>query len=187
MTPCAMSWCSSSAGDRRVPVTRQEAPVRGTMVRSVVVVPFDPAWASRAAELIARLRELLGATALRIDHIGSTAVVGMAAKDVLDIQVSVSDLEQATRVLDGPLREDGFVRLPFTHDHVPAGRRDDPRTGRSGFWRRRGHATGDANLHVRLAGSPNERVAVLFATGWSTAAFPSAERVGDEAIDRGRR
>ena len=30
------------------------------------------------------------------------------------------------------------------------------------LWSRRGHAAGDVNLHVRLAGSPNERVALLF-------------------------
>lgn len=138
------------------------ATVRGTMVRSVVVVPFDPAWASRASCLTARLREVLGEAALRVDHIGSTAVERMAAKDVLDIQVSVTDLKQATRAFDAPLRAEGFVRLPHTHDHVPAGRREDPARWQKRFWRRRGHAAGDANLHVRLAGSPNERVALLF-------------------------
>jgi GrpB-like predicted nucleotidyltransferase (UPF0157 family) len=132
------------------------------MVRSAIVVPFDPAWAVRAADLIVRLREILGATALRIDHIGSTAVERMAAKDVLDIQASVTDLEEATRAFDAPLRAEGFVRVPYTRDHIPAGLSDDPRAWQKRFWRRCGHEASDANLHVRLLGSPNERVALPF-------------------------
>jgi dephospho-CoA kinase len=49
-------------------------------------VPYDPRWAQRAVELIARLRDDLGPRAFRIEHIGSTAVPGMAAKDVIDLR-----------------------------------------------------------------------------------------------------
>ena len=78
----------------------------------VVVVPYDPAWPDRATALVARLREVLGPRALRIEHIGSTAIPGMAAKDVIDLQVSVSDLESAAREFDDPLRAEGFRRVP---------------------------------------------------------------------------
>lgn len=128
----------------------------------VVVVPYDPAWPDRATALVARLREVLGLRALRIEHIGSTAIPGMAAKDVIDLQVSVSDLESAAREFDDPLRAEGFRRVPYEHDHVPAGRDDDPARWVKRLWSRRGPAAGDVNLHVRLAGSPNERVALLF-------------------------
>jgi GrpB-like predicted nucleotidyltransferase (UPF0157 family) len=40
-----------------------------------------------------RLAKELGATAVRIDHVGSTAVPGLAAKPVIDVQVSVPDVE----------------------------------------------------------------------------------------------
>ena len=128
----------------------------------VEVVPYDPAWPDRATALIAGLREVLGPRALRIEHIGSTAIAGMAAKDVIDLQVSVADLEPAARDFDEPLGTQGFQRVPYEHDHVPAGLEDDPGRWVKRLWSRRGHAAGDVNLHVRLAGSPNERVALLF-------------------------
>jgi len=131
-------------------------------VVGVEVVPYDPAWPDRATALIAGLREVLGPRALRIEHIGSTAIAGMAAKDVIDLQVSVADLEPAARDFDEPLGTQGFQRVPYEHDHVPAGLEDDPGRWVKRLWSRRGHAAGDVNLHVRRAGSPNERVALLF-------------------------
>ena len=55
----------------------------------------------------ARLATALGETALRIDHVGSTAVPGLAAKPVIDIQVSVPDVghEDAFRA---PIEAQGF-------------------------------------------------------------------------------
>jgi GrpB-like predicted nucleotidyltransferase (UPF0157 family) len=133
------------------------------MSRELVVISTpDPMWVERAAVLIAALHAALGARALRIDHVGSTAIPAMDAKDVLDIQVSVEDLDDAQEHFDAPLHGLGFVRAPNgTRDHVPAGRRDDPALWAKRFWARRGTG-GDANLHVRLSGSPNERLALLF-------------------------
>jgi GrpB-like predicted nucleotidyltransferase (UPF0157 family) len=126
------------------------------------VVPYDADWAPRAAELIARLRSRLGPSASRIEHIGSTAIAGMAAKDVLDVQISVVDLEAAEGQFDAPLQVDSFKRLPYERDHVPAGLDDDPARWAKRIWTRRDHPDGDVNLHVRLVGSPNERLALLF-------------------------
>jgi GrpB-like predicted nucleotidyltransferase (UPF0157 family) len=123
----------------------------------VLVESHDEAWEARAAAVIERLRARLGPSALRIEHIGSTAIPGMAAKDVLDLQVSVADLDRAARDFDAPLRAEGFERLPYERDHVPAGLTDDPARWAKRFWKREG-----VNLHVRLAGSPNERLALLF-------------------------
>ena len=132
------------------------------MTRELVVISTpDPTWAERAAVLIAALHAALGARALRIDHVGSTAVPGMDAKDVLDIQVSVTDLNDAQEHFDQPLRELGFVGFPIGRDHVPAGRSDDPALWAKQFWARRGTGE-DVNLHVRVSGSPNERLALLF-------------------------
>ncbi len=132
------------------------------MTRELVVISTpDPTWAERAAVLIAALHAALGARALRIDHIGSTSVPGMDAKDVLDLQVSVTDLNDAQEHFDQPLRELGFVGFPISRDHVPAGRSDDPALWAKQFWARRGTGE-DVNLHVRVSGSPNERLALLF-------------------------
>jgi GrpB-like predicted nucleotidyltransferase (UPF0157 family) len=127
-----------------------------------VVVDYTGDWAGRAASLIATLRDQLGAGAERIEHIGSTAIPGMAAKDVLDLQVTVTSLEDAARDFDQPLGSLGFRRTPYERDHVPAGRQDDGRRWVKRLWTRRGHPDGYVNLHVRLAGSPNERLALLF-------------------------
>ena len=51
------------------------------MTDPVIIVPYDPQWPVLFARLGATLREALGETARRIDHIGSTAVPGLDAKD----------------------------------------------------------------------------------------------------------
>jgi GrpB-like predicted nucleotidyltransferase (UPF0157 family) len=127
-----------------------------------VVSPCDPAWPADAAKLTAQLREVLGTIAERIEHIGSTAIPGMAAKDVLDLQVSVADLDAAARAFDDPLRALGFARSPYERDHVPAGSDDDPARWAKRLWVRRDARQRDVNLHVRAVGSPNERLALLF-------------------------
>jgi ribA/ribD-fused uncharacterized protein len=59
----------------------------------ITIVEYDPAWPVRFREEQARIRNALGAKALRVDHVGSTAVPGLAAKPIVDIQVSVDDVE----------------------------------------------------------------------------------------------
>ena len=135
---------------------------REVLTSRTFVVPYDAGWVSHGAGLIGRLRSRLGPSALRIEHIGSTAITGMAAKDVLDVQVSVVDLDAAERQFDAPLQVEGFQRLPYERDHVPAGLNEDPARWAKRFWSRRDHPDGDVNLHVRMAGSPNERLALLF-------------------------
>jgi GrpB-like predicted nucleotidyltransferase (UPF0157 family) len=144
-----------------------------------VIVAYRPDWPQRAARLAASLREALAPLpslappagragraghverAGRVEHIGSTSIPGMAAKDILDMQVSVADLEQAAEAFDQPLAGLGFERSPYQSDHVPAGLDDDPGRWAKRLWLRRGQL-GDVNLHVRLSGSPNERLALLF-------------------------
>jgi GrpB-like predicted nucleotidyltransferase (UPF0157 family) len=129
---------------------------------TVQVVPYDDAWPGRAAAELAALRAALGPLVCHADHIGSTAVPGMAAKNVLDLQLSVRDLEAAAAGFDAPLTRLGYTRLPYERDHVPAGDESDPALWAKRYWRRRDHPAGDVNLHVRVVGSPNERLALLF-------------------------
>lgn len=63
------------------------------MADQLIIVPHDPEWHVLFHQLGSKLREALGTTALRIDHIGSTAISGLAAKPILDIQISVADFE----------------------------------------------------------------------------------------------
>jgi len=58
----------------------------------ITIVPYDSRWPREFAAEAARIRDALGPLAVRIDHVGSTAVPGLAAKAVIDIQVSVVSL-----------------------------------------------------------------------------------------------
>ncbi|MCL6301579.1 GrpB family protein [Streptomyces kronopolitis] len=127
-----------------------------------LVVDHNPAWQARGLVLIAELRSVLAPLALQVEHIGSTAIPGMAAKPVLDLQVSVGDLQEAAHAFDQPLADQGFQRSVHQHDHVPAGCDDAPERCAKRLWSRRGHSGEDVNLHVRLLGAPNERLALLF-------------------------
>jgi dephospho-CoA kinase len=132
------------------------------VVGQVLVVPYDERWPGRAAAELAALRATLGPLICHADHIGSTAVPGMAAKDVLDLQLSVRNLDAAAAAFDAPLAGLGYTRLPYERDHVPAGDSSDPALWTKRYWRRRDNPAGDVNLHVRVVGSPNERLALLF-------------------------
>lgn len=128
----------------------------------VEVVPYDDRWPGRAAAELTTLHAALDPLVRHADHIGSTAVPGMAAKNVLDLQLSVADLDAAAASFAAPLARLGYSRLPYERDHVPAGDSSDPALWVKRYWRRRDHPNGDVNLHVRVAGSPNERLALLF-------------------------
>ncbi len=71
---------------------------------ALVVNDYDPAWPQAYAAWRARIADALGPAALAIEHVGSTSVPGLAAKPIVDIQVSVADLADEARYvaqLDG--------------------------------------------------------------------------------------
>ncbi len=127
---------------------------------AVVIVNSSPTWAADFDHLHAQLRAALGAVALRIDHIGSTSVPGLAAKDVIDIQVTVSD-EEALREACRKLGTAGFPASAEGHDHPVSGERETQDAWAKGFAKER---AGDrrANIHVRVLGRPNQNYALLF-------------------------
>ncbi|MEV6603899.1 dephospho-CoA kinase [Kutzneria sp. NPDC051319] len=124
------------------------------------IVEPDPEWARQGRRLIARVTLAAGDKALRVDHVGSTAVPGLAAKDVIDLQLTVESLGDADALAE-TLTGAGFPVLPeFTRD-TPKATDPDPE-----HWRKRTHASADpgrwANLHIRAVGSPGWRYALLF-------------------------
>lgn len=127
-----------------------------------VLSPYREDWPAQAAQLRDQLASRLGPLALGIDHIGSTAIPGMDAKDVLDFQVSVVELDPAALAFSEPLAQLGFRRIPYLQDHIPAGLVDRPENWTKRIWTRREHREGDVNLHLRRVGSPNQRLALLF-------------------------
>ena len=73
-------------------------------MRKVEIEPYSDAWPSAFAEIRAVLADALGPLALRIDHIGSTAVPGLPAKNVIDVQVTVADLGAADALVAAGFR-----------------------------------------------------------------------------------
>jgi GrpB-like predicted nucleotidyltransferase (UPF0157 family) len=113
----------------------------------VRVVPHDPAWAGRFQAWRDRLAAGLGATAVRIEHVGSTSVPGLAAKPIVDIQVSVADMDQ----------EDAYV--PQCES---AGLQLRSRDREHRYFRPPADRPRDVHVHVCAAGSHWERVHLLF-------------------------
>jgi GrpB-like predicted nucleotidyltransferase (UPF0157 family) len=124
----------------------------------IEIVPYQDRWPHEFAAVGRRLRAALGDAALRIDHIGSTSVPGLASKDVVDVQVTVRDLDGAL----APLETAGFVPRPeHATDHCPPGMD----LGSSELEKRMvGMPAGErrTNIHLRVEGRFNQRYALLF-------------------------
>jgi len=89
----------------------------------IAIVPYDPAWPAMFAQEEAHLRACLPADLIgRIEHFGSTAVPGLAAKPVIDMLVEVSSLDE-TKLRIVPILEsqgyDYFWRPTFGDDTPP--------------------------------------------------------------------
>jgi GrpB-like predicted nucleotidyltransferase (UPF0157 family) len=65
--------------------------IGGIEKRDISVVEYDPTWPEKFSEQENILRLALGDTALALEHIGSTAVPGLAAKPIIDILLVVQD------------------------------------------------------------------------------------------------
>jgi dephospho-CoA kinase len=134
------------------------------------LTPADPAWPEQARRIVARITTACGEKALRVDHIGSTAVPGLDAKDSIDIQVTVESLSVADE-LAPQLLPAGYPRIEdISADVAGADARStverydhsvDP-----ALWHKRIHGSADpgrpAYVHVRVDGWPNQQFALLF-------------------------
>jgi dephospho-CoA kinase len=136
-------------------------------------VPADPTWAQQAGRIINRLNTACGHRAQRIDHIGSTAVPGMDAKDVIDIQITVAALEVADETGRRCCGRATRVNSITTDVPKPDARSVDGRfdtivigvVAQALSPRQTGRPT---NIHIRVAGWPNQQFALVF-VDWLTA------------------
>jgi GrpB-like predicted nucleotidyltransferase (UPF0157 family) len=114
---------------------------------TIRIVGYDPDWPRQFQQWGRVLRSCLGQTARRIEHVGSTSVPGLAAKPIIDIQISVSDLEDERRYVP-PLQRAG----------VQLRSRDDLHR----YFRPFPGQRRDVHVHVCAAGSAWEREHLLF-------------------------
>ena len=125
------------------------------------IVPYKAEWPAAFEALAGELRSALGPLAPRIDHIGSTAVPGLAAKDRIDIQVGVKSLGELPAVTEALVGR-GFRSWPsIGGDHVPPRGPADAREWAKGFFQTALGAVPAANIHVREVGRANWRYALL--------------------------
>ena len=87
------------------------------MVDRLEISSYDPRWVRQFEAERDRVARALGELACRIDHHGSTAVPGLEAKPIIDIQVSVEHL-QPIRAYAEPLATLGYVHVPHVDDAV---------------------------------------------------------------------
>jgi dephospho-CoA kinase len=132
-------------------------------------VPSDPTWPDQARRIVARLKTACGHRAVRIDHIGSTAVPGLDAEDVIDVQVTVASLDVADELAEALLSA-GYPRTVDVTDDVaePDARSTNPKFDHvddPALWHKRFHASADpgrpTNVHIRVDGWPNQQIALL--------------------------
>ena len=112
------------------------------------IADYDPSWPAHFQEIAQRLRGSVGDIALRIDHVGSTSVPGLAAKPVIDIQMSVACLEPVDAYAV-PIQELGYLFRPTNPDLTKRFFHSPPAMPR-------------CHIHVRRAGSWSEQFALLF-------------------------
>ena len=128
--------------------------------RPVVLHSYQPAWVDEFAALAARLRAAAGSELLGIDHIGSTAVPGLCAKDVLDVQLQVARLADAAGLTER-LRAAGFrPREGYQFDEFHGLPADSSALAK--LYLREPAGERRMHLHVREAGRFNTRYALLF-------------------------
>lgn len=117
---------------------------RGDTIR---VVDYDPDWPRRFEVWRMRVRDALGPVAVRIEHVGSTSVPGLAAKPIVDVQVSVARLD-----------DESAYAAALERIGLQLRSRDDLHR----YFRPFPDAPRDVHVHVCAAGSEWEREHLLF-------------------------
>lgn len=125
----------------------------------IEIVDANPNWRNEFIEAAQRIRTITGDAALRIDHIGSTSVPNLAAKDVIDIQITVESLEHQT-VID-LLVSDGYRHIErIGHDLLVGFTSDSPELKK--FFMREPSGSRITNIHIRESGRVNQIYPLLF-------------------------
>lgn len=122
---------------------------------------YQPSWPLDFVAVRTKILDATGDMVASVEHIGSTAVPGLCAKDIIDVQVGIHSfaiIEQLT----GALEKGGFALISHvTHDHAPGHEFNEYV---SGFEKRffRSVVGRAVNVHVRLMTGKNFEFALSF-------------------------
>lgn len=112
------------------------------------IATYDSEWRVVFLKIGTQLRDSLGQLATRIDHVGSTSIVGMDAKPIVDIQISVVNFDDE-ETFRGKIEKLGFVLRKENPDKTKKYFRENPGNRR-------------IHIHVRRSGSFSEEMTLLF-------------------------
>jgi GrpB-like predicted nucleotidyltransferase (UPF0157 family) len=118
----------------------------------MVIASYDPSWPRLFRAEARLLRAALGSQIVRIEHVGSTSVPGLAAKPVIDIQISVPSLERL-EVYSLPLASTGYSHV---RDPDPEFERVYP------HFRKPANGSAAHHVHLCVSGSDMERRHLAF-------------------------
>jgi GrpB-like predicted nucleotidyltransferase (UPF0157 family) len=85
----------------------------------ILIHDYDPEWPSLFLQESARIRSALGDAVLSVEHVGSTAVPGLAAKPIIDLLVGVRSLDEVRATALDPMAELGYIYLPANERWLP--------------------------------------------------------------------
>ncbi|BCO36083.1 dephospho-CoA kinase [Mycobacterium heckeshornense] len=171
-----LAQLASDVWNHRIAPFARNLTARHAVRQPVRLTPADPTWPEQARRIVARLVAACGGKAMRVDHIGSTAVPGLDAKDVIDIQITVESLAVADELADALLSA-GYPRIDDIRSDIakPDARSTVPHHDHrndAALWHKRVHGSADPGrptcVHLRVDGWPNQQFALLF-VDWLTA------------------
>jgi GrpB-like predicted nucleotidyltransferase (UPF0157 family) len=87
--------------------------------QKIIIAEYDPAWSAWFEQAAEQIRDALGGAALQVDHVGSTSVLGLPAKPVIDINLLVVDPAQESAYVP-QLEAAGYtlrIREPDWYEH----------------------------------------------------------------------
>lgn len=125
----------------------------------VKILPYQDRWPIEFEQIASQLRLVLQDTVLRIDHIGSTSVPGLSAKDIIDIQITVANLED--EAYQERLRHSEFIYRGHNWDNfidIP----DETSPELQKKYAREIPGQRRTHIHIREQGRHNQRYALLF-------------------------
>jgi dephospho-CoA kinase len=169
-TPEALTQEARAVWYHRILPFANNCGIRQIVRPSAWLVQADPTWPDQARRIVARLATACGPKALRVDHIGSTAVAGLDAKDAIDIQVTVESLAVADELAE-ILLSAGYPRIKHVTGDVakPDARStvdEYDRINDPMLWHKRTHGCADPGrptyVHLRVNGWPGQQFALLF-------------------------
>lgn len=136
--------------------------IRARRPERTTIVSADPTWAAAGARVVARLAAALAGHGVQVEHIGSTSVPGLPAKDVIDVQIGVHRLGEADELaFRTALRRGGYVLVEGNGQDHP-----HPADAPPQQWQKRFYGGCDpgriVHVHVRELGSAGWAFAVAF-------------------------